>query len=334
LETLRVGDVPAHRQLAGYLSAGTWFAGTDGPEPDMLRELVADEDWVTVKISLLGTARLARNRPALAIEIALVANIGNDGRLAEDLCMALNDITDQICEDQVHSLLTKLLPIPSLEYWAHDVLGKLAPHHRETVLQFLLDRASAGGDVRAFSFHDYDVDLLGGADGDELLAMLRRVRDTMLGADSHLSWELKNLYWQLAPGRDATLTVLSEWLVSDDDEQITTAVELLDEMPWNTALVAPDFIESVLDAASGRGKDSLQKMTQALIATTAMTGDHSRTLGTASPRDEQLREEASKLAERFGIDTPARRFYDAVVAHAERNINEDAQEDEEFSERR
>jgi len=333
LEALRAGGVPARRQLAGYLSTGTWFDDLDGPEPDMLRELVADEDPWVVKISLITVLRLAQRQPALAIEAALLANIGSDWHLADDLCMAISHVTGEFREEQVKSLLAKLRPVGRLEYWPNQVLGRLAPQHREAVLEFLLQRATAAGDVRALSFHDYSVDLLGGAQGDELLGLLRKVRDAMLGEGWRLHWELKSLYWQLGPDRAPKLTVLSEWLVGDEREHVEAALELLGDMPWDTALVAPEFFEQVLEAAARRGQESLQEVMGALVVATAIAGDRSRTMGKPSQRDERLRDEASQLMGRFRAESPARQFYEAVVLQAERNIAEAAREDEEYPER-
>ena len=77
-------------------------------------------------------------------------------------------------------LLDKLRSAPTLEYFANEVLAKLAPEHRDEILGFLLARAAAGGEIRAISYDEFNVDLLGGATGEELLALLRRVRDAML----------------------------------------------------------------------------------------------------------------------------------------------------------
>ena len=45
---------------------------------------------------------------ALAIEAALLANIGTNTHLADDLCMAINHVTGELTEEQVESLLAKL----------------------------------------------------------------------------------------------------------------------------------------------------------------------------------------------------------------------------------
>jgi len=331
LEGLRGGDAPARLQLAGYLSTGTWFGEPDGPEASMLRELVVDDDRAIVATALLTVLRLAQEHPDLAIEIAVTAKIDGDSYLAEQLCMAVNQITSRFTDEQVGALLTRLKPVSRLGYWANRVLAGLSVEHREDILDLLLARVTTEGGAH-LSLEDSDVDLLGGAQGEELLRLLRRVRDAALGADGSLEWQLAHLYWVLANNIDASLAVLLEWLVEGDEVRVEAALALVTEMPWPATVSHPTFVEEALAAAQERGPESLAKVRGALFSATVMAGSHSRTLGQPPPRDVRLRDDGRACAERFAPDTPARRFFEAVVSQAEANIAQAAVEDEEYPE--
>ena len=330
LEGLRGGDSPARLQLASYLATGTWFGEPNGPEATMLRELVLDDEPAIVDTALLAVLRLAQEHPGLAIEIGAEAKIGNDPHLAEKLCMAVNQITDQFTDDQVRELLRKLRLVSRLDYWANRVLAGFAVEHREEVLEFLLDRVSEGN--AHLSLEDSDADLLGGAEGEELLRLLRRVRDATVRANGSFEWQLAHLYWALASNIDASLAVLLEWLVDDYEERVEAALKLTTEMPWAATVNHPAFVEEALNAAHDRGVESLARVRDALFSATVIAGSHSRTLGQEPPRDVRLRDEGRACAERFALDSQSRTFFEAVAARAEANIAQAAVEDEEYPE--
>jgi hypothetical protein len=330
LEGLRGGDPPARRQLASYLATGTWFGEPDGPEADMLYELLVDGEPTVVDLALVAVLRLAQTHPELAAGMATRAQIGDSMHLAEKLCMAVSKITDQFTDTQVRALLGKLRSVSRLDYWANHVLAGIAVGHREEVLDLLLGRVSEGS--AHLSLEDSDVDLLGGAEGDELLRLLRRVRDATIRDDGSFEWQLAHFYWALANNTDASLTVLSEWLMDDDDAHVAAALELTREMPWAATITKPGFVEDVLHAAHDRGPDSLARVRDALVSATVIAGSHSRTLGQEPPRDVRLRDEGRICAEQFAPESQARKFFEAVVARAEANIAQAAVEDEEYPE--
>ena len=332
LEGLRAGPTSARRQLADYLFNGNWFADPDAPEAAMLRELVADSDLNIVNVALHATRRLAQVNAPLALEIALASDIHANSHLADSLCALIALVIDHVEDGEVHVLLDKLRSAPTLEYFANEVLAKLAPEHRDEILGFLLARAAAGGEIRAISYDEFNVDLLGGATGEELLALLRRVRDAMLDPSPRLRYEAPGLYWRLATNQDAALAVLLEWLTTSEESRIDAAVELIGAMPWQVALAHPQFVQETLDAAHARGAESLAKVARSLLSVTVVTGNQSRTMGQPPERHIKLRDEGRKHAEAFAPGTPAREFYEAVVTRAEVHLREAELEDEEFPE--
>jgi hypothetical protein len=331
LEGLRGGDVSARRQLASYLWQGTWLGEPHGVESEMLRELVADEDRNVANTALYAVGRLAQVDATLTIDIALDSEIGTETHLAESLCMILSRVGEHITDQQVPRILDKLCPIPRFDYWADQLLAQIAPRHRQQVLNFLIDRAAAGM-VSGLSFHESDVDLLGGAAGEELLALLREVRDAALDANPRMRWRLSGLYWQLGTDLQASLTVLQEWLTQEDEQKIDVASSFIAEMPWTATLTHPDFIQATLDAAYARDRESLDKIAGALLAVAVMHGDQSRTMGHAPERHTRLRDEGRELTARFNAGSPARRFYENVAAAAEARLQEAQLEDEEYPE--
>ena len=304
LEGLRAGPTSARRQLADYLFNGNWFADPDAPEAAMLRELVADSDLNIVNLALHATRRLAQVNAPLALEIALASDIHANSHLADSLCALIALVIDHVEDGEVPVLLDKLRSAPTLEYFANEVLAKLAPEHRDEILGFLLARAAAGGEIRAISYDEFNVDLLGGATGEELLALLRRVRDAMLDPSPRLRYEAPGLYWRLATNQDAALAVLLEWLTTSEESRIDAAVELIGAMPWQVALAHPQFVQETLDAAHARGAESLAKVARSLLSVTVVTGNQSRTMGQPPERHIKLRDEGRKHAEAFAPEHP------------------------------
>jgi hypothetical protein len=172
----------------------------------------------------------------------------------------------------------------------------------------------------------------GGAEGEELLTLLRRVRDALLEPSARLQFEAGRLYWQLASDIDAALAVLLEWISEAEEAKLAVARTLIRDMPWTVPLSHPEFVQASLEAADARGADSLAELGGLLLSVATVYGTQSRTMGQPPPRYVMLRDQGTERAAALAPGSPAREFYEAVVARAEARLAEAALEDEEYPE--
>ena len=333
LEALERGPAEGRRELANYLAGGRWFDTPEGYEADVLRTLVADESVDVRNAALNAVLRLSQRHPELALDIALNADIGSHAKLASDLCMAIHQVADALSGEQVAALLAKLQSVPELDYWCQEVLAKVAPMNRGAVLDLLLARATAGGDVHLSSLDEHDADLLGGAEGDELLAMLRRVRDACL-SETLDPFVLGQLFWRLSDDLDARLLVLHEWLTSGEPEKLRAAEDLMHEMRWDTALIRPYWVADILAAARLAGTAYERDVRGLLFDLTVYNGPHGRPMGAPSPRNLRLRNDGARIAGLFPPASSPRQFFEQVAEAGVRALREDELEDAEYPEGR
>jgi hypothetical protein len=333
LRRLAAGGEDERLQLAGYLGLGTWVGGGSPPELGMLRALIADERPGVVHVALHAASQLGRRDVPLMIEVMLEARLGDEPRMAEDFCMILAEHAQELSETQVVRVLELLAPLTGLDYHAHQLLAAVSARHRGAVFDFLLRRARAGGMVQAIAFAQENGDLLAGAEGLELGALLRRLVNAMRDADGASRWQLTHLFWSLATDPESALAVILVCLTDRETELAEIAIELIREMPWQLALSHPEFIAEALAEPHGADGSIIDRVEVALLDAVAMVGDHSRSMGAPSERDVRLREQGREKVESLPAGSRVRRFYETVVSRAEASMRDDALEDEEFAER-
>ncbi len=347
LQELGRGGVAERRQLAAYFAGGAWFEDATSQELDLLRLLLRDEDIMVRANALLAVLRFGTVERARAIELALEADLGTHTKLADYFSQTLRDEHPDLSEEQVTLALDKLAPIDALDWSAGQLLVRLGEDAPDRVAEFLVGRAQRGRepDFHPVPHDGIEGDVLSGADDEEYLGLLRRVRQAVRDTDDALvRHHLGSVFWQLERDVGACLLVLHEWLSTDDDEQVAAAAALLWQMPywrfrggeekedaWAVLLQRPWFIVDLIQRAAEHGGRVHERVDEVLRAVLT-GGTFGRSMGGIDARWKRTHEEASTVGEMLARGTPAREFFASLEAYAKRRLEEDKLDDEEYGE--
>lgn len=347
LQVLGRGDVAERRQLAAFLAGGAWFEDATSQELDVLRLLLRDEDIMVRANALLAVLRFGTVDRPQAIELALAADLGTHAQLADYFSQTLRDEHAELSEEQGTLALEKLAPIDALDWSAGQLLVRLGEDAPARVVEFLVERAQRGRepDFEPVAHDGIQGDLLSGADDDEYLRLLRRVRQAAHDTDDALvRHHLGSVFWQLDRDVDACLLVLHEWLSTGDDDQVAAAASLLWQMPfgrlrgsekredaWVALLRRPWFVVDLIQRAEehgGRVQDRVDEVLRAVLT----AGTYGRSMGGIDPRWKRTHDETSALARMLPQGAPAQQFFASLEVYAKRQLDEDELEDEEYGE--
>jgi len=346
VQLLGHGDVAERRQLAAYFAGGAWFEDTTSQELDLLRVLLRDEDLLVRENTLLAVLRFGTVDRAQAIELALAADLATHKRLADYFSQTLRAEHAELREEQVTLALEKLAPIQALGWSASQLLVRLGEDAPARVVEFLIERAQRGRepDFEPVPLDGIEGDVLSGADDEEYLGLLRRVRRAARESDDPLvRHELGSVFWQLERDVDACLLVLHEWLSTEDDDQVATAAAVLWQMPygrfrggeeredaWAALLRRPWFIVDLLQRAAEHG-GRVQERVDEVLRAVLTAGTYGRSMGGIDPRWARTHDQASAIARMLPQGTP-QQFFASLESYAKRQLEEDKLEDEEYGE--
>ncbi len=316
------------RLVAGRLAGGDWFADPRGYEADLLRQLAREIDPAISSTVLLTALRLAQSDPDLAVGVALEVDVDGAPSLVDDQLMAIHEHVELLDENKLKRLFENLNSVEELDFWALTVLDNLAAGGREDVdvVGFLISRAQTE-DYRGPGANLRDFDLLGGADEEDLVVELARVRNALADAQGAARFNLQQLYWFLGeqhagPGMRALVPC-----VMGDDDQAEGVIDLLINTPWEAILEHPEIVDELLSSAQQGSRTS--DVRSALLDAAINTGIHQRSMGEPEPRFVRLRDEGQKLAGAFEPRTPAHAFYVEIAGVVDERIKEQRLEDEE-----
>lgn len=347
LRVLRQGDRDERRQLAAFLAGGSWFEDAQPEELDLLRGLLRDDDEAVRANALLAVLRYGQVERGRSVELALSAELGDSADLADLFSQTLCEGHSPLTEEQISVTLNKLSRVRALDWSAGQLLVRLGEDVPARVVEFLVHRARTddGSEFEPLPFDRIEGDLLSGAPDDEYLRLLRSVRQAAYDTEDGLvRHHLGNVFWQLDRDLDLCLLVLHEWLATDEDEHVSAAASLLWGMSfgrthprneiedaWLALLHRRWFIVDLIQRAAqvgGRVQERVEEVLRAVLT----GGTFGRSLGGIDPRWQQTQRDANAMTAVLPQGTAPQRFYAWLAAYAERRLEADRLEDEEYGE--
>jgi hypothetical protein len=231
--------------------------------------------------------------------------------------------------EAVDTLLARVETISSLEGRDHDILEFIA--FASTVrpgqtVEMLLRRIRAG-DPREergerswipIPYNGHGLTLPGLAASPDYKAILRSIRDAAAGAAAYDFW-LPELYHVAASEMNTGLAVLSEWVVTNEQEKIEAVSHLLRAFDHELVFSSHAFVADLLDAAAGRGDACLTAVRGELFGL-AVGGITTGSPDQPPPRYLRARAEATKLASAYASRPAVQAFYQDLMEHAEQDI--------------
>lgn len=344
LDLLDNDDVRLRRMLAGYLSAGGWYADPHPWEIDLMRRLLSDDDPTIRSIVVNTLPPLSTANQALAYELALTVDT-TTGQHADLVDHVLSDAVAHLNDAQLEGRLNALERESRLAWSSWQLLGEVGKTRPERVLDLLLARArSDAGNMRPVYDAPHAHDALSGFDEKQYRDALRAIREQALKTKGLPRRNTGKLYWALDRDADSSLEVLGEWLTAKRLDRVHAAAHLLDPLPmmrgvpgkdydggWHMLLSRVDLVDVWLARASRTGAEH-REIVRAALRTVMTSGMSGRGMGTPDERYVTTRDAARDAAARSRAGSIQRTFWTAVAEHAERAIAEDELEDEEFGE--
>jgi hypothetical protein len=235
--------------------------------------------------------------------------------------------------DEVLQLLDKFEGVESIDSWEIETfLRGVLQSHARTVVTFLMDRICRGNRLsdrprrlgRALADREGDPAL----DPEIYADILRQVRDGLHGAEWRVADELSKLFLRLAPGLpEASRQVLAEWVDAGQEDHLIAVGRVLAEAGSDFVFKEQTFIARLLDQAA-KVTPNCERRVASELARRCLTGTSFIQRGEPSPRNLALRDAARAGATQALAETPARRFYEGLLAQAEALIREDLRIDE------
>jgi len=342
LDLLDTDDVRMRRMLADYLAAGSWFAGPRPSDVNRMRRLLVDDDPAARSIAVHALPRLSTVDLALASKLALLVDT-SDGIHAGLVDSVLSDGLSDLDPGKFERRLDTLVDEPRLAWGSWDLLAELGKTRPQRVLDVLLGRAqSAISGMHPVYDAPHTADVLSGFDDEQYRDALRAVREQALSVAQRFG--AARLFWAFDRETESSLAVLGEWLTASDLDRVRASAhilgqaELIRDVPgkdfdggWHLLITHVNVVNSWLERASRHSAEHREVVRSALhlAMTSGMSG---RAMGAADERHVLTRDTAREAAKASLPGSAQRTFWTAVVERAEREVADDALEDEEFGE--
>lgn len=339
-EAVQGGNLVLCRAVANEYWTQGWLAN---PSPDDLRvmeDFISHPDFGVKRLALIALPALAQPQPRAAVALALKADVGQNDRLADELCgmftRQAGGIDPALLTDaDVDAVLTKLEAISTLDdHHVHQFLAHAAKRRPQGVVALLLNRIGRedlqpGGGGRALPFDGFHLQLQGLVDSDQYQQFMRVVRDRMLGAKGADRFWLPRLFKELSLNfSPASLQVLGEWVTSGDPGKVEVVGSLVSEASPNFVFEQVGFVTTLLDRASKAGNTCHRRVLCAL-GDSAKSHSKQGVSGRPFPEDIALRDRAAGVAKSLTPGTPIRRFFEYLNKYAEAQIRDQSLRDEE-----
>lgn len=279
--------------------------------------------------------------------LELLVNMPWDGnsRLANVVCDVLNPAyglsPSNLTNQQIATLLKRIESIDDLDSKDHDILEFLtfaSTRLPDQTIEMLIKRIKQRSERKDTGIYDrstpfpYDgrgLHLPGIKNATNKEQILRSIRDHTLDAT------LVEEYWfaQLfrvacAPGSEAALSLLGEWIDSKDENKISTAAHLLTAFNY-TFIFANDVVVSrILEAAASVSTKCL-KDTRSILFGMSVSGIYNSSPGEPAPRHVETMSSSKELAEKYKDKPVVKEFYEALSKQAEGSIQRELEEWEE-----
>lgn len=307
---------------------------------EVFRELLDHEDTNVRRLAIGSLTALAEAHPRVAIDLAMGVEVGDDVHLAEKMCQLFFDGHGipfrELTSDELKTILSKLEEVKEIEdYFINTFLVKASEEDARAVVSLLLTRISKEG-KKGTRYHplpllEFQEPLIGLAASPDHENILREIRDTSLEPESSVEYWIPELFREASLGFEsaASLKVLDEWINSGDAGKIKSAARLVSRAQPEFIFKYVGFIANLLERAHAAGSDCYQGVTTNL-ASSALSGTRSGTLGQPMPEDVAMRDQASEVKNQFDAGSPPYRFYDSLVKSAKAAIREKLRSDEEL----
>jgi len=358
LRWLRKSDLPRYRSLGieaathkNYLVAyGAANAVSYGPNLNaplaedvaILQALARHPAEAVRYLTLTGIRRLGAHEQyeREAIEMLLASEVGNDSKLADEMCGAADYAginKDHLSEPQIHLLLDKLVITKDIDgHHTERFLSWVGQVHPDLLFEFILRRLDRDaefdqrGEKRAgytpISHHGFGNAFRPLQGGLRYRNFLEQVTDRFVTRPGQAFW-LRGLFWAIGSIDATALGVIDELLHRGNAESARIALQLIEGGPNELALSRPCFAVHVIEEC-GRIDSHLGALAESVFLSNAQTGPFNRTSGQPSPRYVSMKEKSEALRDLFPVGSTGNRVFTHIRDVAMEMLNRERLDDE------
>jgi hypothetical protein len=360
LRWLRQTDAPRYGRLGieaathkNFLVAyGTANAVSYGPTLNS----PADEDEAILKALSTHTAPVVRNLTFTgirrlgafetyerqAIEMLVASDIGEDSKLADEMCGAVDYQgikKEHLSEAEVRTLLDKLLITKEIDqHHTERFLAWVGEHFPDALFELVLRRLDrdAGFEERnekragytPIPHHRFGNAFRTLKNSPKYQTFLEQVSDRLVARPGQGFW-LRGLFWAIGSIDSTALGVVDELVHRGEQSSAQIALQLLEGSPNELALARPFFAAHLIDECN-RIEARLGNLAETVFLTNAQTGPFNRTPGQPSPKYLSMKERSEALRDLFPIGTTGQRLFSRMREIALEMLNRDRLDDEQF----
>jgi len=276
-----------------------------------------------------------------AIEMMLATDIGDESKLAEEMCGAVDYHginKEHLSRDQVRVLLDKLVITKEIDdHHTERFLAWVGEHFPDALFELILRRldrdaefdrkkeAKAG--FTPIPHHRFGNAFRPLQKGPGYKNFLVQVRDRFVTQPEQSFW-LRELFWSIASVDETTLASIDELLHPGTTESVRIALALIEGAPPDFALTQPDFAVRVIEEC-GRVSAQLGELAESILVGHTQTGPYNRMPGQPSPKYLSLKETSEAMREKFPAGSIGHRLFTRIRDAAIVRLNHERLEDEE-----
>jgi len=277
-----------------------------------------------------------------AIEMLLASEIGDDSRMAEEMCGAVDYAgikKEHLPEEQIRLLLDKLVPTKEIDgHHTERFLAWVGEHFPAALFDFILRRLDRDAEFdrqneKKAGYAPIPHHRFGNAfrplqNGPRYRTFIEQVRDRFVTQPEQGFW-LCELFWSIGLIDATALGVIDELLHRGDTESVRIALQLLGGAPPELALSQPHFAVHVIEEC-GRAEAQLGVSAESIFLTNAQTGPFNRVSGQPSPKYLLMKEKSETLRDLFPQGSPGNRLFSRLRHVAVEMLNRERLDDEQM----
>jgi hypothetical protein len=276
-----------------------------------------------------------------AFEMLLVSEIGDDSRMAEEMCGAVDYAgikKEHFSEDQIRILLDKLVITKEIDgHHTERFLAWVGEHFPGALFEFVLRRLDRDAEFRRnekkagyapIPHHRFGTAFRQLQNGPRYRTFLEQVRDRFVTQPEQGFW-LRELFWSIGSFDATALGVIDELLHRGDSESVRIALQLLGGAPPELALSRPHFAVHVIEECR-RVDAQLGVSAESVLLTNAQIGPFDRAPGQPSGKYLSMKERSEALSELFPQGSSGNRLFTRLRDVAAEMLNRERLDDEQI----
>jgi hypothetical protein len=343
---LASGDLMTQRRIAfalGWSLNGTELIADELP---LIIPLVRSEDIIVRKNIARVVRRFPEDQRFDALELLMSMDFSDNKDLAGEVLGEFEKNNghfkvEELTPDHLDHIHDQLLEIDTIDaYEIGEFAKELSFIHPDRILKLLFSRVDSKA-TRDYKRGYYPIPLAWEKNGALRVSETLNYKKSLEAVRSwvneeHESWERHQygpeIFRAVSGGYDeTTLSVVNEWAMSADVQQVETAANLLSEFPATFLWDNPDMVVAILENAKQLG-DECYKHVSSSLHSAAYKGSRTGVHGEPCPQDVLQRDKSLEMLGRLPKSSPAYKFYDSMYVIAVDGISRSIIEDEELDE--